>query len=187
MPNLQDKSDRELFHLMVLDDEAAFNEIYDRYWKVLCYAAYKRVKSTVTAEEIVQEVFISLYARRYEIQLEVSLLAYLKRAVQYKVYNVYRDMLMRERFLEQKAYEPEKQPMQPDHLLQRKELRQSIDDVTNTLPDKCRDVFVMSRLEELSHKEIADKLHIAISTVKKHLTKALTTLRREFSNKHLDI
>lgn len=168
------------------DDRAAFSELYLRYWKVLTNIAYKRLKSEETAEEAVQNVFISLFLRRQTLQLTTTLEAYLKTALKYQTFKTYRAQQLYYRHLDEMIAGHDIEPPSADQMIDNKILRARIYEVAEKMPEKCREVFLMSRFEQLSHQDIADKLDISVSTVKKHITKAMNILRQEFKNHQLD-
>lgn len=169
------------------DDRAAFEEIYYRYWQTLLDAAYQRLKSREAAEEIVQEVFIDLYLRRNEVEFKSNLEAWLKTALKYKVYNIYRSQQIHLRHLEGIMRETHIAPVPPDEALALKEIRERIKMAAAKLPEKCREVFLLSRTEHLSQQEIAARLNISVSTVKKHITKAVRILKSEFKENYFDL
>jgi RNA polymerase sigma-70 factor (family 1) len=180
-------SESELTDLLKSGDRAAFAEIYNRYWQVLIDAAYQRLKSVEAAEEVVQDVFVSFFLRRKEINLNSTLEAYLKTALKYKVYNVYRSQQVHYNHLGSIISENHIDPVMPDAVLEAKELKARIRAVADKMPDKCREVFLLSRFEHLSHKDIADRMGISVSTVKKHITKAMNIMRTEFKGHQIDL
>jgi RNA polymerase sigma-70 factor (ECF subfamily) len=180
-------SDSELTDLLKSGDQAAFAEIYNRYWQVLIDAAYQRLKSVEAAEEVVQDVFVSFFLRRKEINLNSTLEAYLKTALKYKVYNVYRSQQVHYNHLGSIIRENHIDPVMPDAVLEAKELKARVRMVADKMPDKCREVFLLSRFEHLSHKDIADRMGISVSTVKKHITKAMNIMRTEFKGHQIDL
>lgn len=181
-------SDRKLISLLCeRDDIAAFEEIYHRYWRVLLDIAFQRIKSKAAAQEIVQEVMISLFAKRKEIIITTSLEAWLKTALKYKVFNIYRSQQVYLAHVDEIMRQNQIMPLRPDEEMTLKEIREKVKYAASKLPDKCREVFMLSRFEQLSQQEIADKMGISVSTVKKHLTRALTVLRSEFRNEYLNL
>jgi RNA polymerase sigma-70 factor (ECF subfamily) len=175
-------SGQELTVLLKEDDRFAFEEIYRRYWPELLDAAWKRLRDTETAEELLQDVFISIYTKRHSLDIHTSLIAYLKSALKYKVLNEIRSRMIRESYnrREMKLAEESTDP-QLQEILEARELERIIDEKINQLPQKCREVFILSRKEHLSHQDIAERLGISISTVEKHIGKALRIVRT-----HLD-
>ncbi len=169
------------------DDRAAFAELYDRYWEKLVNVSFQRLKSRELAKELVQDLFVTLFVRRRELRPQSSLEAYLMTAVRNQVFRKFH--LQASNNIGQAKLISVKQDMPelPDELLEAKELRVKIYQATELLPDKCREVFILSRFEQLSHKDIAEQLNISVSTVKKHITKALSIIRHEINDHHLDV
>ena len=180
-------SDVELIAFLRTGDHAAFTEIYNRYWEILADAAYQRLRSREDAEEVVQEVFVNLYIRREEISPKSALVAYLKTALKYKVIDAYRAQQLHYGHINNLIQEAIVSPVAADDQMDIKELQRRVREAAGKLPEKCREVFMMSRFEQLSHQEIADRSGISISTVKKHLHKAMQILRKEFKDGQYDL
>lgn len=187
MVEYQSLNDHELTELLRRGDHLAFNEIYKRYWRTSINAAYQRLKSKEDAEEVVQDVFVNLYIRRSQIQLRSSLEAYLNIAIKYRIIDAFRSQKLKESRLNDIISHQEILPSQPDQEFEYKELRERIRKAADQLPEKCREVFLMSRFEQLSNQEISERTGIAVSTVKKHMHKALTILRKDFEDQQLDV
>lgn len=183
-----DCTDDELLDLIRLhNDQAAFAEIYRRYWKVLINAAGKRINSMEVAEEIVQDVFVSFYLRRKEIHLQSSLEAYLRTALKYQVFKIYRSQKIHDDHVDNIILKHNIPPATPDALLEASQLREQIYQAAEKMPEKCRQVFLLSRFEQLSHQDIANQLGISVGTVKKHITKAMNIMRTEFKDHQIDL
>jgi len=180
-------TEEQLITFLQSGDHAAFTEIYNRYWEKLADAAYQRLHSREDAEEIVQEIFVNLYIRRQEINPKSTLEAYLKTALKFKVIDAYRAQQLHYNHIDKLIIETQEEPIASDDQLDIKELKKRILQATVRLPEKCREVFIMSRFEQLSHQEIADKAGISVSTVKKHLHRAMDSLRKEFRSNEFDI
>jgi RNA polymerase sigma-70 factor (family 1) len=171
-------ADNDLFQLVKQDDLKAFEELYTRYWCTLVNAAYKRLNSKEKAEDIVQNIFVDIYRRRTSINLTISIKAYLYQALKFKVLNEFRSETNSSKYIRHLFFSS---PCKTDlaDSLEAKELEAKIKRIFNGLPKKCREVFRLSRQEELSNKEIAASLHVTISTVEKHISKALKTLGQQ--------
>lgn len=175
-PPLKTLSDLELFTLVKNDNIKAFEELYNRYWPSLLDAAYRRLQSSQKAEDLVQDLFISLYQKRHAVVFTASLQAYLHQALKYKVLNEFRSEGIRQSYQKTLFFRDNcKNDLANE--LEAKELHQKIDTVLESLPEKCRTVFLMSRKENRSNKDISQYLAISLSTVEKHIGKALKTLR----------
>jgi len=152
----------------------AFAEIYDRYWKRLLAVAYNHCRDKIIAEEIVQEVFISLWNRRQALCID-NINAYLATAVRLSVFKQYVRQKRRDQIKEQAA-DPIITTWDEEKIYTRL-LQQHINGIVEVLPEKCRLVFKLSRDEGLSIPEVAHRMGIAEKTAEAHLTKALKVLR----------
>lgn len=169
-------ADIDLFSLVKKDDNKAFEELYNRHWCALVESASKRLQIRQKAEDIVQNIFVDLYQRRYSIELTFSLKSYLTRALKFKILNEYRSSSIRSSYSESLFLNAHcKNDFSNE--MEAKELNQSIERTLRQLPEKCQNVFVLSRKENLSNKDIATGLNISVSTVEKHISKALKSLR----------
>ena len=166
--------EKELILALRSGSAAAFEEIYHRYWKNLLAIAFNRLADKQASEEAVQDVFLSLWARREEVSIG-SLQAYLATAVKF---TVYRQLLneKRRRTLLHRNYHPSR-PQFAETEIYGKFLEEYIRGIIETLPEKCQLVFKYSRDEGLTIPEIAKEMNISIKTVEAHLTRALKTLR----------
>lgn len=175
-------TDTELFLLLKQDDQHAFDEMYDRHFIPLLNTAFKRLQSKEDALEIVQDLFVQLYFKRKQIDYTHNLGGYLHMMLKNKIIDRFREQLVRKkhiyRFHQMKL---EATPDAPEDHMDVKLLEQKIYTVIEKLPDKCREVFLLSRFDNLSHQAIAEKLNISVSTVEKHIVKALKIVR-----KHVD-
>ena len=162
------------------NDTKAFEELYKRYWPVLVNSAYKRLNSKEKAEDIVQNIFIDIYRRRAKIELTNSLKAFLYQALKFKVLNAYRSEAISNKYQNHIFLGPAcKNDLANE--LEAKELEANINTTLNLLPEKCRQVFLLSRKDNLSNKDVSIRLSITISTVEKHITKALKILKKSLN------
>lgn len=177
MTSLNVLSDMELFDLLKSGDHAAFTEIYNRYWDKLYAVAYNRLADELEAEEAVQNIFLALWKRKDTLQLTHTPATYLSVSVKYQIFTRLAQLKReRERTDQLKIAAVEGHETTGEWLSER-ELRKQIEQVINSLPEKCRIVFQLSREQNLTNKQIAEELNISEKTVEGHMTKALTTLR----------
>lgn len=174
----QHLTDENLFDLVKQDDKKAFEEIYTRYWSFLTINASAHLQSKQKAEDIVQEIFISFYNRRYAIEFSVSLRAYLCKSLKFKMMNEFRSQVVRDTYQKSvhytNAYSYDNSAY---HLYESKELEKNINCSIRFLPEKCRQAFLLSRAEDLSYKDISSHMGISVSTVEKHISKALKIIK----------
>jgi RNA polymerase sigma factor, sigma-70 family len=172
MINYENHTEEHLLTLLGRDDELAFTEIYNRYWKKLYATAYERLKSKELAEDVVHEVFTSLWQRRHEAVIK-SLNAYLAAATRYCTLKLFSGF--------SKADNPVEEMALPDHstgqaFIDFRFLEQMLQQEVNRLPEKCRLVFRYSRQEQMTNNEIARELGISSKAVEKHITRAIKQL-----------
>lgn len=168
-------NDNELLVLLTQDNRAAFELLYRRYWLQLFDAAYQRLKDSQQAEDIVQDIFVSIWTRRAVLKIE-NLSAYLHAAVRFRVFNyVARDAVSAS------FYEPFEaiavQSAWADGHLMEKEMISLLNSYIKTLPEKRRQIFLMHIRENLSTKEIAEQLRVSQKTVQNQLGTALHGFR----------
>jgi RNA polymerase sigma-70 factor (ECF subfamily) len=170
-----DLSDAELICRLKAGDESVMTVIYKTYWEPLFVTAFNLFKDKEACEDIIQEIFIKLWDRRAKIEISVSLKAYLYASMRYEVYRQIRSGKVSETLFD--GLQHRLQASSPQHDLEHKELVAQVTDIVEKLPAKCKEVYKLSREEQLSHKEISEKLNISTKTVENHLTKALHVLR----------
>jgi RNA polymerase sigma-70 factor (family 1) len=182
-PNMQryqpeTTTDHQLLELIRRDDREAFTELYNRYWDRLFTVAMNRLDDEQETEEVVQEVFLSLWQRRSVIQLTHTMNTYLSVAVKYRIINHLDKRYRKKRHMDQLAINLPQGEDSTSHWLLEKELRRQLDEGISRLPEKCRIVFLLSRGEHKTNAEIAAQLNISEKTVEAHMTKALGSLRQ---------
>lgn len=156
-----------------------FEMIFRNEFKALCYLAQKVVKDQEAASEIVQEAFVNLWEKRNSIDLDRNIRAYLATGIYNRSLNWLRDnrkfnvsLLELENLSDSAGLES----VDNDQLAEA-ELHDLIQKSISELPEKCREVFVLSRYENMKYKEIADQLGISVKTVEAQMSKALQHLR----------
>ncbi|MBS1632228.1 MAG: RNA polymerase sigma-70 factor [Bacteroidetes bacterium] len=178
MFSLQDYTDQQLLELIARDDETAFTELYHRYWEGLFITAAKALRNKTEAGDVVQDIFLSLWKRRHELKIEGTLTSYLHSAIRYKVINYISKDITRYDYLALLAdVSVNWLPPDAEVSLQLKELHRAVNNVVIQMPPKMQQVYKLSRQDQLSHKEIADKLSLSVETVKKHIQHALQLIK----------
>jgi RNA polymerase sigma-70 factor (family 1) len=171
-------SDEDLLSRMADDDQAAFTSLYRRHWETLFITTVRVIGNREDTEDIIQEVFASLWNRRKALNLTGPLAGYLHTSVKYKAISYIDRNITRRHYLAVLSKAAESgAPASPEVLLRVKEVQQLIQTVIENMPPKMQEVFQLSRREHLSHKEIATRLGISEETVKKHIQHALQLLR----------
>ncbi|SHJ70002.1 RNA polymerase sigma-70 factor [Pseudozobellia thermophila] len=154
--------------------EASFRAIYDKYFESLFLYAMKVLNDRIVCEDIVQDIFVSLWTKRREAKI-TSLKPYLFQAVKYQIFNYFRNnKFSREDLTRLNIVDVSMNVIQK---LEYSELDQMIRDTVVKLPKRCRHIFVLSRYHHKSNKEIAEELEISVQAVKNQISKALAFLR----------
>lgn len=167
---------KEPFLLTDLSDLKVFNRVFHKLYSPLCSFAFKYVEDHSLVEDIVQEVFSKVWQQSSEIKIRTNVESYLYGAVRNACLNHIKHAKIVERHL---VYESRKTDYTEVDFLEIDELKDRIASVLDALPDRCREIFSMSREEELSYAEIADKLDISVKTVETQISRALKVLRKE--------
>lgn len=172
-----DQPDDMLLSRLQNGDEKAFTAIYERYNKMLYVLAYKYLKDTFLAEDIVQQVFLKLWESRSLFVGFVHLRNYLYTMTKNLVLNEIRDNLSD---MEKNYAVIQNAPEFEDKLqsaLEEKDLFQHFYKILAELPEQKRKVCLLKIRDNLSNQEVADKLHISVPTVKSHYSQAIKLLR----------
>ena len=169
--------DQQLLPLLRESNDAAFTEIYQRYWDKLLVTAMHRLGNMDEAREVVQDVFCNLWRRRDTVQLDYSLNTYLSVAVKYEVLNRLAVKNRQQRYQLHMARNWEEATPDTENLLSFNELQEQLASLVKALPEKCRIIFLMSREKGYPRKKIAAELGIAEKTVEAHLSTAIRKLR----------
>lgn len=174
------ETDAKLLRRMADGDNQAFTTLYRRYWEGLFVTAAKALRSKEEAADVVQEVFLSLWKRRNEINVQGSLSAYLHTSVRYKCIHYIEKNINRRDYLDLLTETAINiSPVNPENNLQLKEMEEAINKTVLRMPAKMQEVYKLSRQQNLSHKEIADSMNISVETVKKHIQHALNLIRTD--------
>ena len=159
-------------------DKPAFELLFENYFVVLSRFAYGYIKDQDASQEIVQDVFINLWNKRDAIDPEKQVKSYLYTSVKNRCLNYIRDHKKFRSFYLDVELELEIPDTDPD-LFSENETKIKIQNALAKLPERCRQVFEMSRFEEMKYKDIAAQLGISIKTVEVQVSKALKILRDE--------
>lgn len=170
-------SDEDLWIRIQDGNQLAFEELYNRYWEKLLNIAYSRLDDAVSAQDVVQQLFIDIYVNRDKIVIQSSLVAYLQVALKYKVIDCYRQRLKIDNKLVSLKEAATMCSDSVEEAIEAKHAMDKLEELLILLPEKCRQVFELSRFEGKSQAEISQELNISISTIKKHMNKAISILR----------
>ena len=181
MPETQHSTDIELTRLLKSDDEKAFAEIYRRYAKSLADFAASKLSNLEDAQDIIHDIFVKLWEDRERLQITSNLKTYLFTLTRHRIIDKIRRNITREEYAAMlqsltNAYQPS-----IEQQIAVKELEQTIENSLNQLSPRVKEIYQLSREENLSIPEIAEKLQLSEQTVKNQLSTALSHLRKSVS------
>ena len=182
MNTLTSEEEKILLERIKKDDNAAFRQLFNAYYKYLTVTAYRYLHENEKAKDMAQDAFVELWNRRETLTITSGVKAYLRQAVVNKCLNY----IKREKRIDfsENALLPETLTTpEATNNLEYEDTRKSIQEAIDTLPERCRIIFCMSRFDEKSHKEIAAELGISTKTIENQITRALKTLRSILSIK----
>ncbi|HEY3370347.1 MAG TPA: RNA polymerase sigma-70 factor [Prolixibacteraceae bacterium] len=173
-------SDHVLYEKIAQSNVLAFDTLFVRYYKKLCYYSHTITRKNEISEEVVQDVFIKIWANREFLQIEKSIKSYLYRSVYNLSVNVLRDNKKLNNSVEIdsncsdfKSYD------NADNDILFNELEFRLFETINSFPEKQKNVFILKRFDGLSYKQISVELNMSEKMVEKYVSKSLTSLRNE--------
>ena len=172
-------SDIELLDRLKDNDRSAFDMIYNKYWSKLYLSAYNLLRNRQLSEDIIQEVFVSLWLKKSIITID-NLNSYLFTAVRFQVFKAIRDGKCHSDLFEK--IEELSAHCEIESKLFEKEVTKRLDENIALLPEKCREIFILSRKKQLTVKEIAEQLQISPKTIENQIGIALRRLRSNMSD-----
>ncbi|ACU05049.1 RNA polymerase sigma factor [Pedobacter heparinus] len=170
-------TDAELTTLLKDGDRVAYAEIYERYKNLLYINAFKKTGNSDDAQDIIQEVFIMLWAKHKKLVINKNLASFLYTCIHHKVLDLFTHQKIDERHVTKLKDFLLLTSNNTDYNIREKQLALIIEREIAALPEKMREVFVLSRYEGLSQKEIALTMNISEETVKSQVKNALKILR----------
>ena len=158
----------------------SFRKLFDLYFEPLCRSLNYYTRDVSAIEEIVQEVFVNLWEARNQVQIE-HIKTYLFSAARYRALNYLRDKQRQADMLENWAKEELEQRKSSD-VIDFEELLPQLQKAIDSLPEKCKGIFELSRNERLTYRQIADRNQISVKTVESQMSIALRKIREYFAN-----
>jgi len=164
---------------------SAFEEIYRRYWYKLYSIAYHQTGVREEAEELVQEVFLTVWNRRAEVIIR-HLDLYLTIAIKNQVYDYIKSQISYRKYQEYLIFQEIHQYYDTDEIVNFSELTQAVEKVLSLLPEKSAEIFRRSRFENQPVRDIASSLQLSEKAVEYHITKSLKFLKENLKPFHSD-
>ncbi|MBI9061894.1 MAG: RNA polymerase sigma-70 factor [Marinilabiliaceae bacterium] len=168
-------------------EKQAFDSVYYEFSDMLYHLCLQYVNDNSAAEEIVQDAFVKLWEVRGGVRDDLSVRNYLYTITKNNcLMHLRKEQTINRNIKELKYIEMqfnyEAMTAMADDIVQFDELKERMDEAIEALPAKLKDVFLLSRVEELKYREIAEQLDISIKTVEARMSKALIILRKELKD-----
>jgi RNA polymerase sigma-70 factor (ECF subfamily) len=163
---------------MIEGDVDSFKYFFDRYYEDLCNFVHVYLHDQALSEEIVQDIFVYFWENKEKLQINTSVKSFLFSASKFKSLNLLRDTKTKKRIVEKIGKtEPLITSEEEDSYIDTNEFKKILDAAVDQLAPKCREIFLLSKFEDLSNRDIAEKLGISVKTVENQMTIALKKLR----------
>jgi RNA polymerase sigma-70 factor (ECF subfamily) len=172
-------NEKELFIRLSRGDQVAFTKIFDHYEPRIYPFVLKMTRSEISAEEIVQELFIKIWTNRAIFENIENPRSYIYRMATNKTVNYMKAIARNVRLVKKVSGQLVVEKNITEELLDLKETEAIINQVVGQLPEQQRKVYILSRKEGLKAEEIAERLNISHKTVKNHLTEALHFIKEK--------
>ena len=168
--------------LLKKGDRDAFNCIYEKYWEGLFLCALKKLDEKEEAEDLIQDLFVSIWMKREDYEINSSLKAYLFTALKYKIINHFEFKRVRRKHMATLKVAFDELDNGTSNKILADEVERRLEGGVNKLSPKVKLVYQLSREENLSLDEIAEKLTVSKQTVKNQISKALKVLKAHLNH-----
>lgn len=182
MDELKNITDQNLTLLIKSEGKDAFRELFDRYAPRIYKFALSYLKNRDDAEEIVQNVFLKIWEKRYSIKASENIKAFIFTITANKIYDFIRRRNIEHTFHNYSVLNQEENENNSWNSIVYKDVQQSIFNLANKLPSQQQKVFNLSKMEGLTNDEIAIKMGISKRTVENDLYRAVLFLKQNFKN-----
>jgi len=174
--------DIDLIDALKKGDAKAYTFLVNQYHHKLCVYAFSLTKDHDLSEDIVQNVFLSIWKKKSDLKDELVIKSYLYKSV----YNEFIDQYRKEKHLlslEKKHYDVLSEITEDEDENSLERLIKLVKKEIENLPPKCKQTFILSRQDGLTNIEIAEFLNVSIKSVEAHITKAFSILRKTVGDK----
>lgn len=170
------EKESEILRLLRMGSKEAFEDIFKSYWRDLYTHAFSKLRNKEVAEDIVQEIFTTLWVKRQEL-LIVNLTYYLHTSVKNKVLNHLRGRIVQERYWDYYKMFLPGLDADTEKTIDYNDLSSAVEKSTSFLSQKAKIIFQLSRIEGYSVPEIARKLNVSEKVVEYHITRSIKVLK----------
>lgn len=182
MSDYRKYSDQELFEALKIGDATAYTEIFDRYQNILYRHAYRLLGDHDEVQDVVQDVFLNLWLKRSQLTIKSSLSSYIYQATRNRILNLMSHQKVIDRYVESLRAFWEEGEYSTDQRIRESELANIIHKEIDALSTKMRRIYLLSRRDDLTYKQIAEQEGIAEKTVRNQVYNAQQILRTKINS-----
>lgn len=177
MKDFTSYSDEELMREIKAGNIMAFDTLYEKYSRRLYSFTFSILKSAHETENIIQDVFLSFWINRQNVERISSVRYYLFTIAYNSTISFIREKSRSTRYIEYLRLHQELTVDPVSTQVEYKELKDKLEDIISQLPDRQKEVYLLQKVEGLKYQEIAERLHISVNTIENHMSRALKTIR----------
>ncbi len=160
-------------------NKIVFDFVFQYYYSGMCAYAETILKDAKAVEDIVQDIFVILWIKGEKTEITGSLKKYLFTAVKNRCFDYLKHQKVKSQSIIKLKYSENINQDTPEYWYAETELQKIIDNILDTLPPRCREIFQMSRFDGLKNQEIADRLGLSKRTIELQISNALKRLRKD--------
>jgi RNA polymerase sigma-70 factor (ECF subfamily) len=179
--------DHLLLRQAATGSEQAFKALYDKYWHDLFQVAYKRTRDADDARDLVQELFIAFWDVAGRLAPDTDIGAYLFVALRNKIFNYFEKKSVRLSYLLSQPFRPEASDEAILSHIRTREIKACVLAAVEAMPPRMKEIYLLSREQQLKVNEIAGLMGIAPQTVKNQLHAALERIRTQLNDHQLGV
>ncbi|QEC75214.1 sigma-70 family RNA polymerase sigma factor [Mucilaginibacter ginsenosidivorax] len=182
--NYPQQTDEDLFAAVKRHDKKAFNQLYDRYWEVVYKKAFSYLHDTESCMGIVNDIFVNIWEKREVLNI-ITFKNYLTAAARYRVYNsIKANNTSQLKYVEdyEKLDDLSVVYNNAESNFEVNELSTDLDKLLDKLPARCKEIFLLSRVSQLTNAEIAERLSISKRAVENQISLAVKYLKPHFKH-----
>ncbi|MEJ5144483.1 MULTISPECIES: RNA polymerase sigma factor [unclassified Sphingobacterium] len=180
---MQPVEERKRVKELIEGNTEAFEDLYHRYRPLIYTAIFKLIKSHELSQEIFQDVFVRIWNQRDRLDPDKSFKSYLYMIAQNLVYDHLRQLTANRKKLDTfKTYYLKTSGNDTENALDLKETQAYLDKILEQVPEKCRQVYILCKLEGRSYEDVSKLLNISIATVNSHIVKASRIIKKNWKS-----
>ena len=184
--NLPEKQDKELVELLTGGSHEALGELYARYRKQLMYYCKQYMRNEVDAEDIVQDVFLRIWERRHFLNPELSFSGFMQTLAKNCITDKFRHLDVHSRYVQNRFVNGTDLTNETEDAVIDSNYMELLNELIERLPQGQKEIFRLSRMEGLTHQEIAELLQTPAENVRKQVSRA-TKKMKDLLSQHTDI